>query len=180
MNNEKRLDKSKFLTFIFSLVPGAGHMYLGYLKTGIIIMATFILLSYIVGLTGISLFSIFLPVIWAYSFFDTFQLYNGEKSHDDYIIDRFLNKINVKYIGYALIFVGVISVSKQVLYPMFYNLLQSLGFTDIYMLERYIQTIVVAVIFIFGGFKLINYNKTLDEVVKDISDSNNEDDFYEN
>ncbi len=70
LNNEKRLDKSKFLTFIFSLVPGAGHMYLGYLKTGIIIMATFILLSYIVGLTGISLFSIFLPVIWAYSFFE--------------------------------------------------------------------------------------------------------------
>lgn len=63
---------------------------------------------------------------------------------------------------------------------MFYNLLQSLGFTDIYMLERYIQTVVVAVIFIFGGFKLINYNKTLDEVVRDISDSNNEDDFYEN
>ncbi len=36
--------KNGFLTFIFSLLPGAGEMYMGFFKQGMSIMAIFFLL----------------------------------------------------------------------------------------------------------------------------------------
>ena len=36
-----RRKKSKFLTFIFSLLPGAGEMYMGFMKMGVSLMAEF-------------------------------------------------------------------------------------------------------------------------------------------
>jgi TM2 domain-containing membrane protein YozV len=33
--------KNSFLTFIFSLIPGAGQMYLGFMKRGLSLMSCF-------------------------------------------------------------------------------------------------------------------------------------------
>lgn len=41
--------KSRFLTFCFSVVPGAGHMYLGLINKGLILMSMFF--SVVVGLS---------------------------------------------------------------------------------------------------------------------------------
>ena len=78
---------NKFLTFLFALIPGAGHMYLGYLKRGISIM---LLLFFIILCS--SIFFIFfwiIPIIWFAAFFDTFKLYNciavDEAPKDDYL-----------------------------------------------------------------------------------------------
>ena len=39
--------KSGFLTFCFSLMPGAGEMYMGFMKQGVSIMAFFWLLIFL-------------------------------------------------------------------------------------------------------------------------------------
>lgn len=42
--------KSGFLTFCFSLMPGAGEMYMGFMKQGVSIMAFFWLLIFFGGI----------------------------------------------------------------------------------------------------------------------------------
>lgn len=65
--------KSKFLTFCCSLVPGAGEMYLGFLKQGVSIMGLFLLI-YILGGIIFPPAVTFCSVIWFYSFFHTHNL----------------------------------------------------------------------------------------------------------
>lgn len=62
--------KGKLLTFCFSLVPGAGHMYLGFMKQGISLMTTFAALCAISAWLEIGPLLLFTPIIWFYSFFD--------------------------------------------------------------------------------------------------------------
>lgn len=65
--------KGKFLTFCCSLFPGAGEMYLGFLKQGISIMCLFFLL-FSVGSILFPPSVTFCAVIWFYSFFHTHNL----------------------------------------------------------------------------------------------------------
>ncbi len=65
--------KSKFFTFCCSLIPGAGEMYLGFLKQGISIMTTFFLIFVVAGILFPPLIS-FGAVVWFYSFFHTHNL----------------------------------------------------------------------------------------------------------
>lgn len=66
--------KHGFWVFIFSLIPGAGEMYMGFKKQGLSIMLLFwgsIALAFI---TGLGWLAMFLPVIWFYSFFNVHNL----------------------------------------------------------------------------------------------------------
>lgn len=71
-----RRKKNGFLTFIFSLIPGAGEMYMGFMKQGVSLMTAFFGIMFLYS----SLFYTFeilvaiLPVIWAYSFFHVHNL----------------------------------------------------------------------------------------------------------
>lgn len=61
--------KSRFLTFCFSLLPGAGQMFMGFLKSGLSMMTLFIFLIWIgseLNMVGLALLSL---VVWAFSFF---------------------------------------------------------------------------------------------------------------
>ncbi len=37
--------KSKFLTFVFSMLPGAGHMYMGFMNMGVSFMSAFFFIN---------------------------------------------------------------------------------------------------------------------------------------
>ena len=73
-------EKSKFLTFIFSLMPGAGHMYMGFMKMGISLMAVFFFLIFLSSFFSIGPLLFVLPLVWFYSFFDCM---NKRYSTDD-------------------------------------------------------------------------------------------------
>ena len=62
--------KGKFLTFCFSLFPGAGHMYLGFMKMGVSVMTLFWGIVMLGVLMNLGILYFILPVIWCYSFFD--------------------------------------------------------------------------------------------------------------
>ena len=66
--------KSGFLTFCFACLPGAGEMYLGYMKRGLSVIIAFWGLIFVASLLNMGILGILAPIIWAYSFFDTFNL----------------------------------------------------------------------------------------------------------
>ncbi len=66
--------KNGFLTFCFSLVPGAGEMYMGFMKQGISIMAAFWLLLALTTFLDIGPLLFFIPLLWCYSFFNVHNL----------------------------------------------------------------------------------------------------------
>lgn len=59
--------KNRFLLFIFSLMPGAGHMYLGFMKTGVSLALSFLVSVAIMNIIGSWMYVVF--VIYMYSFF---------------------------------------------------------------------------------------------------------------
>jgi hypothetical protein len=67
---------NKFLTVLFSFVPGAGHMYLGLMKRGLSLMLGFALSIAGAGFFGGMLnlleaaFILLIPVTWFIAFFD--------------------------------------------------------------------------------------------------------------
>ena len=68
------MEKSKFFTFIFALLPGMGHMYVGMMKKGISLMLAFLAPIAVIFLTrGFEVIGFLLPIVWCYSFFDVFR-----------------------------------------------------------------------------------------------------------
>ena len=61
--------KNRFWLFILSLCPGAGHMYMGFMKMGISLLLGFMLLIMIVSITGIGAFAALPVALYVYSFF---------------------------------------------------------------------------------------------------------------
>ncbi|OEF98146.1 hypothetical protein [Desulfuribacillus alkaliarsenatis] len=66
-------NKSKFLTFIFSFVPGLGHMYLGLINRGLQFMILFFGSIFLLDFLRIHAFPFVIPIIWFFSMFDALQ-----------------------------------------------------------------------------------------------------------
>ncbi len=62
--------KSKFWTFIWSFLPGAAEMYMGYMKNGISIMAVFFASLIVPSVLRVSdVFILMAILVWFYGFF---------------------------------------------------------------------------------------------------------------
>ena len=46
--------RNSFFTFLFSLLPGAGHMFMGFMKIGVSLMAAFTLVIFLASWLNIS------------------------------------------------------------------------------------------------------------------------------
>ncbi len=66
--------KNGFFTFIFSLLPGAGEMYMGFMKQGVSLMGSFFLLLFLASWLNIGPLLLALPVFWFYGFFHVHNL----------------------------------------------------------------------------------------------------------
>lgn len=65
----KAKKKNRFLTFCFSMMPGAAEMYMGFMRTGTELMLLFlgmIMIPSFLGLEGLTILDV---VVWAYGFF---------------------------------------------------------------------------------------------------------------
>lgn len=66
----KAKKKNRFLTFCFSCMPGAGEMYMGFLKTGLSLMSIFLLSVFGLSYFRFEEFAVVIGVtMWFYSFF---------------------------------------------------------------------------------------------------------------
>lgn len=66
--------KNKVWTFLFSLLPGAGEMYMGFMRQGISLMGLFFGLIFCGAFLDIGIIWIFLPIVWFYSFFNVHNI----------------------------------------------------------------------------------------------------------
>lgn len=145
---DKKLNR-KSTALALSVMPGAGHMYLGYQKKGLIIMGTFLFSIFFMGWLGISMLLFLLPLIWFYSFFDAMHIADG--SQDDVKnqdLDLTLSNIKPEWAGAALIGIGVLVLVERILFPLIN-----------YRIRQYVQTTVVSLIFISGGIVMLMKNK---------------------
>lgn len=163
------MKKNGFLTFCFSFIPGAGQMYQGYMKRGLSIMLLFGIFTGITGVAGTPILAIPIPIIFAYSFFDTFNIRNrtGEQNQikDDYVWNDFSDKDIFKgikekkinnFLGVVLIVIGIYILLDSVLSNIAHRL-------DLYYLSnfmnivmRYLPSALIAVLSIYFGVKLVS------------------------
>lgn len=61
--------KNRFWLFILSLWPGAGHMYMGFMKMGLSFMLGFMVLLIVVSITNIGALAVLPITLYVYSFF---------------------------------------------------------------------------------------------------------------
>jgi len=176
--------KNAFFTFICSLIPGAGEMYLGKMNMGSGIMLLFFCLCFLASAYSIALLAMFIPVIWFYSFFHTHYLNSLDDEKFTQITDNFLPKdVNFvifpltsqskKGLGIFLVLIGISSV-----WSLLRNLLWSLELkfelppilsTVLNNFIYYVPQALLSLIIIIIGLKLIFIKKKeLDSTVNTI------------
>ncbi|NLC03917.1 MAG: hypothetical protein GX787_06530 [Tissierellia bacterium] len=150
---EYKLDK-KTIALGLSIIPGAGHMYLGYQNKGLALMGTFFFSVFFMGWLGISIFLFTLPLIWFYSFFDCMHTVDGKEE----VVNKEFIFPNVKaqWIGFGLIGIGIFILVEKILFPLIN-----------YEYRRYIQTSIVSLVFIIIGARMLMKNKKIDETIID-------------
>ncbi len=82
--------KNKFWLFVFSLIPGAGHMYIGFMKMGLSFMTGFLLSCAVVGITNISVLTVFPVIIYVYAFFHANNIGGLDDEQFDAMEDTYL------------------------------------------------------------------------------------------
>lgn len=158
---------NKFLTFIFSFIPGAGHMYLGFEKKGVQIMILFFSLLFLSSFLKTDTFMMILPIVWFYSFFDVRKAFNHSETFVDEIKYFSLINFELKYLGYFLIIAGIIGLINGALFPI---LNVYLDWTTIETIKDILTSLVLIVI----GVKLISGKKIHVEEYKKLNPPSNE------
>ena len=162
--------KSGFFRFIFSFIPGAGEMYMGFMKQGITLMTLFWGDIFLGGCLNIPLIMFPLPVIWAYSFFHVHNL-AGLSDEEFYAQeDSFLFDWNLfgqlepkkgrKILAWVLIFLGV-SVLWNCMKNMAYVVLDVLNMPRYLwnQVTRPVPQVIFAFLMIYFGVQLIRGKK---------------------
>lgn len=82
--------KNRFLTFIFSFIPGAGEMYMGFFKQGASIMLVAFGIIAVTGMLEMGPLIAILPVLWCYSFFHVHALASAPDEEFYSLEDRYI------------------------------------------------------------------------------------------
>lgn len=147
------MENKKFWAYAFSLLPGAGHLYIGMQRKGLQLMSCFLGVSILADFTNLHMLNFLMPIIWFYSIFDVRKiLYLGAPTDDSLNFDFNFNGKLPKIIAYGFIFIGIWSLLHNMIFPM-------LNINIDYHIENYIKTAIGSFILIFFGIKLLTGNK---------------------
>lgn len=166
----KTKKKNRFLTFCFSLLPGAGEMYMGFMRTGLSLMVLFFLAIFIPTCLRLDGLVVIAAIVWFYGFFHANHLVSLSDEEFEQVQDRYLfHEDNVvsgkdfvaryqKWVAIVLIAAGVIllwntatDIVRRFLPDFIYNSMRIAGI--------YIPRILVALVIIFIGVKMIEGRK---------------------
>lgn len=155
MKEMEILENKKFWALFFSVIPGAGHMYLGLSKKGLQIMSLFFLSIGIADLLNLGIAAALIPIIWFYSVFDVRKCYqlNAKPNENDEIKIPWTGK-EVKIIGFILIFIGSITMINEIIFPVLNIVLD-------WRTIHFIKISIISALFILLGFKLVLGNKII-------------------
>lgn len=119
--------KGGFLLFLSSCIPGCGQMHQGYMKRGFSLLAVFTCIIAVAAITDFGQLAIFLPLVWLYAFFDSYNLHGqtdeeAANNPDDYLLrpfekgDKQLFTIRWhKILGWVLIVIGAFALYNVVI-----------------------------------------------------------------
>ncbi len=172
--------KSSFLTFCFSLLPGAGQMYMGFMKRGVSLMGLFFVIVFASTWLNLGPLIAIAPIIWFYAFFDTHNLRSMPDDEfyaleDNYIaMPEFFREragmLQDKYrslIAVIFIVIGVSSLWNNV-YDMIEGSVPWFIANAFYKFGRFIPQLFVSILIIALGVYLIRGKKRdLDNIEKD-------------
>ena len=168
----KQKKKSRFFTFLFSLLPGAAEMYMGFMKNGFSLMILFFL-SFVpmIFFSSLEFLMVLGVVIWFYGFFHA-RNYAGmndadfEAMDDHYIWEEFnefkgvnfKNATAKKILAAILILLGVGQLWNY-FSDIIYGLIPGDYWNDIYPVVSQIPQVVIAVLFVVAGVAMIKGKK---------------------
>lgn len=163
--------KSSFLTFCFSFLPGAGQMYMGFMKRGVSLMSAFFLLIFIAVWLTLGLLMLAMPVLWFFSFFDTFNLHSMPDDEfyameDNYLIipefakekSRIMQSKYRNVLAIALLVIGF-AILWNNLYGLFRWMLPEAVRVAVYRLGYYLPQLLIGCSIIALGLYLIRGKK---------------------
>ena len=165
------MKKNGILTLLFAFIPGAGQMYQGYMKRGLTLVTLFCLAMGLGLLTG-GLLAVAMPIVWMYSFFDTFnlraQISMGTAPEDDYLVhfdpqDKRLARMMMeshKLVGWCLIATGALIAYEQIIMNTLGDILWRWGqkapvWRAIYLVMDQLPEVVLCVALILCGIWLV-------------------------
>lgn len=159
--------KSGFWTFIFSLCPGAGEMYMGFYKQGISLMVLFWGLGVVSGWAHLELLWFLEPVIWFYSFFHVHNLRGLSEAEFCRIEDKYLwedyietdrnwkfTEKNKRAFAAVLILLGIYILFQGVFHSVFWYLPHFIR-EAFDMAERLLPRLVVGIGVIYIGLRML-------------------------
>lgn len=166
------MTKNGILTFLFAFVPGAGQMYQGYMKRGLSLITMFCLFIMVGAMTGLDPLIVGCPIVWMYSFFDTFnlraQIAVEKAPQDDYLVhintkDERLHqffKDSHKLAGWTLIAFGAMVGYQNIIMQVLGDVMWRWGqdnpfFRAIYLMLDELPQIVACVALIVCGVWLV-------------------------
>ena len=162
--------KNGILTFLFAFCPGAGQMYQGYMKRGLSLITMFCV-AFGAG-TLLEVLYVAMPIVWMYSFFDTFnlraQIIADTAPEDDYLIhfdprDKRLARALLdshKLVGWLLIAFGALIAYQIHIMNTLGDLVYRWGhsspvFRALYLVMDSLPDVVVCVVLIVCGVWLV-------------------------
>lgn len=171
--------KNKILFFLFSLIPGAAHMYIGLVKRGLVIMLALVAGAGLAMMADTPAFLLVLPVLWFYSFFDAWNKYHLPEEKLTKVQDDFLFFLNampenvrsdprfkkvasanvLKVGGIVAIIAGAYLIWDQIIVRVLIRLLSDTGAEILSQTSYKLPQVAVAVILIVVGIKLISHKK---------------------
>lgn len=162
--------KNGILTFLFAFCPGAGQMYQGYMKRGLSLITMFCV-AFGVG-TLLEVLYVAMPIVWMYSFFDTFnlraQIGAGTAPQDDYLVhinwhDQRMEQFMLdshKLLGWGLIALGALVAYQNILMNTLGDIVWRWGqsspfFRALYLMMDQLPEVVACVALIICGAWLV-------------------------
>ena len=163
--------KRGFWLFIFSLIPGAGEMYMGFKKQGISIMLLFWGVFAVGSCTGMDWLIFLIPIIWFYSFFNVHNLKSLSEEEfysveDSYVLhmDKLIGDVDTllthhrKLTAIVLIVFGA-SILWNNLMDFFYMILPGYLANVLGTFAYHLPQLVIAVAIIFAGIYILTRKK---------------------
>ena len=166
----KQQKKGKFFTFIFSFIPGAAEMYMGFMKQGVSLMVLFftcLMVPLSTSIRYIEILALSAVVVWFYSFFHARNLAALPQEEFDILKDCFVwegflaeknfkvsNPTIRKWAAGILIVFGA-SLLWENFSSMIYNLIPDRYWDELYPMINRVPQVVIAVLIIMIGLRLM-------------------------
>ncbi len=168
--------RNKFLTFLFSLIPGCGQMYMGLMKRGFSLLVLFAGGLALVSLLSMEALAFLSAVVWCWAFFDALNLMHLDPEvldavEDDFVLFGSRSELPQLHIsstklchaaGVLLILIGAVTIWHCVFSYIYDGIFYYNEYIAelLYRLNYYIPRLAVSVLIIWAGVRLIRRKKT--------------------